>query len=58
MSNLATRSAHARLFAIIILFALLPAWFFYIGIQYARTIAVLQQAPAIPLDAYIIHDKK
>jgi hypothetical protein len=33
------------LFAIIILFALLPAWFFYIGIQYANTIMVLDTPP-------------
>lgn len=45
MTNLQARSAGARLFAIIVLFALLPAWFFYIGIQYANTILVLDTPP-------------
>lgn len=41
MPNLSQRSSHARIFAIIVLFALIPAWFFYIGIQYAKTLFVL-----------------
>lgn len=46
MSNLQERSGHARLFAILVLFAVLPIWFFYIGIQYEKTIRTLVGASA------------
>ena len=42
MVNIQKRSANSRFFAIIVLLALIPAWFFYIGIQYAKTMSVLK----------------
>ncbi|MEN9604681.1 MAG: hypothetical protein RJB39_366 [Candidatus Parcubacteria bacterium] len=49
MLNSQTRSAHARLFAIVVMCALIPAWCFYIGIQYSKTVTVLEAAPS-PLE--------
>lgn len=57
MSNLQSRSAHARIFAIIILFALLPAWFFYIGVQYSETITVLKTATVSEMEASLIQKR-
>lgn len=41
MPNLQQRSSHARLFAFLVLFAIIPAWFFYIGRQFEKTVSVL-----------------
>jgi hypothetical protein len=42
MTNLQERSSTSRIFAFIVLLALIPAWFFYIGMQYAKTISILE----------------
>lgn len=47
MVNLQKRSSNSRVFAIIVLLAIIPAWFFYIGIQYAKTMFVLEGHAAV-----------
>ncbi len=46
MTNLQERSAAARIFALIVLLAIIPAWFFYIGTQYEKTVQVLTSQSA------------
>lgn len=41
MPNQIQRSSTARIVSIIVVFGLIPAWFFYIGIKYKETIDVL-----------------
>ena len=47
MSKLNQRSSNARIVSIIVVFGLIPAWFFYIGIEYDKTMQVLQDNQAI-----------
>lgn len=41
MPNQIQRSSTARIVSIIVVFGLIPAWFFYIGIKYKETMDVL-----------------
>ncbi len=47
MSKLSQRSQTARIFSFIVLLGIIPAWFFYIGIKYKETIAILEDAQRI-----------
>ena len=42
MSKLNQRSSNARIVSIIVVFGLIPAWFFYIGVKYQETMDVLE----------------
>ncbi len=41
MPNQIQRSTTARIVSIIVLFGVIPVWFFYIGIKYKETMDVL-----------------
>ena len=41
MPNQIQRSSTARIVSIVVLFGIIPVWFFYIGIRYKETIDVL-----------------
>jgi len=47
MTDLIKRSSTARIFSIIVLLGILPAWFFYIGVKYQETMDVLEEARRI-----------
>jgi hypothetical protein len=42
MPNQIKRSSTARMVSIIVVFGLVPAWFFYIGIQFSKTMQILE----------------
>ncbi len=44
MPNQIQRSSTARIVSIIVLFGIIPVWFFYIGIKYKETIDVLDNS--------------
>lgn len=47
MPNQIKRSSTARIVSIIVLFGLLPAWFFYIGIQFDKTMQAIENSQEI-----------
>lgn len=47
MPNQIKRSSTARIVSIIVLFGILPVWFFYIGIQFDKTMKVLEDSQEI-----------
>lgn len=42
MPNQIQRSSTARIVSIIVVFGLLPVWFFYVGVRYKETIDILE----------------
>ncbi len=44
MPNQIQRSSTARIVSIIVLFGIIPVWFFYIGIKYKETIDFLDNS--------------
>ncbi len=42
MPNQIKRSSTARIVSIIIVFGLIPVWFFYIGVKYKETLDILK----------------
>lgn len=42
MPNQIQRSSTARIVSIMVLFGIIPAWFFYIGVKYKETIDILE----------------
>jgi hypothetical protein len=42
MPNQIKRSSTARIVSIIVIFGLIPTWFFYIGVKYKETMNILE----------------
>lgn len=47
MNNQNHRSSTARIFSFIVLLGIMPAWFFYIGMKYRETMAVLEESQRV-----------
>ncbi len=43
MNNNPQRSSTARIVSIIVLFGIIPLWFFYIGVKYNKTMSILEE---------------
>ena len=57
MQDRVQRSSNSRILSFIVLLGIIPAWFFYLGIQYWKTITVIEENQQM-LEEYIPPIKK
>ena len=53
MQDRVHRSSTARIFSIIVLLGIIPAWFFYIGVKYQETMDILEESRTMIEEQYV-----